>query len=111
MRTRGVRYWLAAAGLLGFVLLYVAPMIQAFRLPAYVAPLPTVETPRVWFPSLALPKLRTPPVVRDVPPQRTPASTPAPATSARRQRTIRHRLPVVTDRYSLVAPSAPSAPS
>src|SRR3954447_20164492 len=60
LRTRGVRYWFAAFGLLGFLVLYVAPMVNAFRAPVSVEPLPSLIAPRVWFPPLSVPKLRAP---------------------------------------------------
>src|SRR4051794_12391102 len=102
---RGARYWFAGFGLLGFLCLYVAPIVQAVRAPVFVTPLPSVVTPRVWYPPLTIPKLHAPPALPKVPKATSNAAT------AQAPTTKRRRLPVTTDKFTLAPPPAKTTPA
>ena len=96
LRTNRVRYWLTVAGLLGFVVFYVAPLVNAFTLPAPAAPLPALGVPVPWFPEFPVPQLHASPTPL---PLRAPARTP-PRSVVRHRRVVRRRtrLQIVTER-------------
>src|SRR5262245_12213529 len=68
LRQRGVRYWLAGLGLLGFAIPYVAPIGAALRRPgpAPAIVLPKLGLPVIDFPMFAVPSLQPPGPLRVV---------------------------------------------
>jgi hypothetical protein len=115
LRTRAIRFWLAAIGLAAFGLAYAGPLALALRVPAVGTPvhITPLSLPTIQFPALAVPKLHAPPVVAPV---------------KVHPRVVRHRalvhrvppavkparrvhLPVVRTSYSLLPPGTDSKPA
>ncbi|HEX3806145.1 MAG TPA: hypothetical protein VHV52_05115, partial [Gaiellaceae bacterium] len=104
LRTRALRFWLAAMCALSIGVLYVAPTVEAILTTKPVAALPNVGLPVAWFPPLTPPKLQTPPKVAKVKPYTAPR-TPAKSPTGKRKQTI----PVVRESYSFASPASSSS--
>ena len=102
LRFGGVRYWWAGIGTAVLVFLYVGPIAAALRQPAVSGQ--TTPLANLTMPNVAFPLLRVPKVHRLAPP---PALRHAKAGSSHRSRqnVVRHRVPVVTDKYELLGAS------
>ena len=55
LRTRPIRYLLAGAALLAFLVTYFVPIVEGIRTPSVPAPLSRMELPLLAFPRLASP--------------------------------------------------------
>jgi hypothetical protein len=55
LRTRPIRFLLAGAALLAFVVTYFVPIAEGIRAPSVQAPLPRLELPTLAFPRLGVP--------------------------------------------------------
>ena len=100
---RGVRYWWAGLGLFVLVAMYVGPIVDALRqpgAPAPVASLSQIALPNVGFPLLRVPKVHA---IAPLPPLRhARQGAGAAATPTAGTKTVRHRVPVVSDRHAQV---------
>ncbi|HET7648931.1 MAG TPA: hypothetical protein VFK17_10185, partial [Gaiellaceae bacterium] len=110
MRLRGVRYWWATLSMLLVLVWYVAPMVNAIRQASgvnVVTPLPALSFPGVGFPLLRAPKVHR---LAPLPPlPAAPKSSTGTTVPTRPTKTVRNRIPVVSDTHTQVAPTASSA--
>src|SRR5262249_3718009 len=72
------------------------PAVAALHAHGYVAPAPRVRLPGVWFPPLAVPKLRHAPSVPKV-------SSTVPRLTPQTRHTVRRRVPAVDNTYATTA--------
>ena len=100
LRFRGIRYWWAGIGISVLAFLYVGPIAAALRQPSFVGS--TTPLAALTVPNAALPLLRVPKVHRLAPLPPLHAAKAARATPGASPTVVRHRVPVVTDSYSLV---------
>jgi hypothetical protein len=98
---RGIRYWLVGICLMTMVATYVAPTIAALREPPLqrLSSFPRLSVPLLRIPTLAVPKLHAAPKPA-AKPKLVDNTAPATAsTAARKRKVVKHRVPVLTDKY------------
>ncbi|HVW88076.1 MAG TPA: hypothetical protein VHC01_01295, partial [Gaiellaceae bacterium] len=103
LRTRALRFWLAAVGLLSIGVLYVAPTVEAIVAARPARTLPAIAVPVTWFPPLAIPKLHAAPTIPHIKPA---PSTPSQGTAGKQ---ARKTIPVVRESYNFAPASSQAA--